>query len=286
MSYKIKKMPSLKQIQKLKLKQRLMVASGIFCFALVLGAAVFLYSNLGTSKQTKASGIELSGFMATLSNGTVTIQWSTESEDDNGAFIIERSANAFDYEPLTEVPGSGTSAIHHDYSFNDPAPLKNVSYYRLKQVNMDGSYTYGAIQSINNEVQDNGSGNDSEAGITEGITDNNLYEKESETSGSKEDNNMETINTQEMSVSIANSLKVFPNPAINEINIALSTTKPLNTNIDIVDLAGKLVYSQPFSLVSGQAQVKIPVNELPKGIYFVRLNDETDSPMLQKFMKQ
>jgi hypothetical protein len=92
--------------------------------------------------------VGLLGFNATVSNGDVTLSWTTETERDNAEFILERSSDAVDYVPFGKTPGAGNSLTLQSYSMLDSDPLKGTSYYRLSQRDINGTLTVLAIVSI------------------------------------------------------------------------------------------------------------------------------------------
>jgi hypothetical protein len=75
---------------------------------------------------------------------TVQLQWTTSLELNNKAFIVERSADARSFEPIGSIAGKGTTNQMQHYSFDDSHPLP-VSYYRLKQVDIDQHFEYSKI---------------------------------------------------------------------------------------------------------------------------------------------
>ena len=89
--------------------------------------------------------IELISFAASVVDKSVNTQWSTASETNNDYFNLERSSNGIDFEVVGFVKGSGNSTIQRDYFYNDRYPLKGISYYRLKQTDYDGQFTYSDI---------------------------------------------------------------------------------------------------------------------------------------------
>jgi hypothetical protein len=96
--------------------------------------------------------IELLSFSAKLnSQKTVDINWSTASEINNNYFVVERSVNGISFEPIASQSGSLNSFTIKKYSVNDENPLKSRSYYRLKQVDFGGKFTYSASVSIFND---------------------------------------------------------------------------------------------------------------------------------------
>jgi choice-of-anchor B domain-containing protein len=93
--------------------------------------------------------ITLQHFQATALQDQVRLNWTTASELNNIAFVVERSVDGQSFEPIQELPGAGTSSSDIDYVTYDNAPLKGVSYYRLKQLDADGNSTRSSIVSVN-----------------------------------------------------------------------------------------------------------------------------------------
>lgn len=86
--------------------------------------------------------ITLVSFHATLQKGAVHLEWATASEQNNAFFTVERSADAVEFMPALQLPGAGNSNGMLHYSTVDDAPLPGISYYRLKQTDLDGNYSY------------------------------------------------------------------------------------------------------------------------------------------------
>lgn len=72
---------------------------------------------------------------------TVALGWATATEHDNAYFTVERSENGTDWEPLFDVPAIGNSTNTTVYAETDRAPLRGLSYYRLRQTDEDGTST-------------------------------------------------------------------------------------------------------------------------------------------------
>lgn len=99
--------------------------------------------------------IELVSFDATvLGNGKVHLKWITAMEKNNDYFVIERSRDGVYFEEVTRVEGAKNSNINISYGAYDPAPLGGISYYRLKQVDTDGSHEYSDLRAV--ELKGNG----------------------------------------------------------------------------------------------------------------------------------
>ena len=93
--------------------------------------------------------IELVSFEAKLNGSKINLGWTTASEINNDYFTVERSANGKDFEIINTQPGAGNSTITLDYLYTDMNPLTGYNYYRLKQTDYDGKFTYSKIEYVN-----------------------------------------------------------------------------------------------------------------------------------------
>ncbi|MGZ3904213.1 MAG: T9SS type A sorting domain-containing protein, partial [Bacteroidia bacterium] len=71
-------------------------------------------------------------------NNKIRLKWSTASEEQNNHYLIERSADGFNYKHMAELKGAGTSSSRHDYETLDENPLDGVNYYRLTTIDLNG----------------------------------------------------------------------------------------------------------------------------------------------------
>ena len=95
-----------------------------------------------------ALSVEFNSFQARkYSNGTM-LEWETVAETNNSHFEIERSSDSRTWEEIGKVDGNGDSFEKLVYTFTDKEPHGGLNYYRLKQVDFDGSYTFSEIISI------------------------------------------------------------------------------------------------------------------------------------------
>ncbi len=76
------------------------------------------------------------------------ITWRTLSEINNYGFEVERSFDGKSFMQIGFIEGAGTSVNALDYLFNDATPVSGVNYYRLRQVDFDGRFTYSEVVSI------------------------------------------------------------------------------------------------------------------------------------------
>jgi len=110
-----------------------------------------LANNFHVSSTDAASSplpIELISFNANLKSDVVELDWVTASELNNDFFTIERTSDIEKFENLFIIKGQGTIKSKTNYSFIDESPLSGTSYYRLKQTDFDGKFTYSELRKI------------------------------------------------------------------------------------------------------------------------------------------
>ena len=93
--------------------------------------------------------IELSYFQTKIQGREVRIDWRTLIEINNDFFTIERSLDGKTFETLATVSGAGNSLVELDYMYIDMAPARGLNYYRLKQTDYDGTFSYSEVKSVN-----------------------------------------------------------------------------------------------------------------------------------------
>jgi hypothetical protein len=93
--------------------------------------------------------VELLSFDARVENGIVILDWATASERDNDFFTVMRSADAANFVELVRVKGAGDSWTPLYYSAVDDAPLPGLSYYKLRQTDVDGTWSESAVVPVN-----------------------------------------------------------------------------------------------------------------------------------------
>ena len=87
--------------------------------------------------------VELAFFRALDSDGKVFLEWATETETNNYGFEIQRKTiDDTDWDKIGSVKGQGTTTTPHKYSFTDHNVITGTYYYRLKQIDVDGSFEF------------------------------------------------------------------------------------------------------------------------------------------------
>ncbi|MBL0358940.1 MAG: hypothetical protein IPP72_19650 [Chitinophagaceae bacterium] len=85
-----------------------------------------------------------------LSNNTASVNWQTSQEISTAYYEVETSSNGSNWVTLSSIISKGNSSSLQSYSYTDKKPVSYNSniYYRLKMVDLDGSYSYSAIQTL------------------------------------------------------------------------------------------------------------------------------------------
>lgn len=122
-----------------------------------------MYSGEGTGWIAGSSGVllksdedspplpvELLAFNVRFSDDKNIIEWSTATETNSYGFEIEKKTSGGSWEKIGFVNSGGNSSSIRKYSFSDAQIDKPVNYYRLKQVDIDGEYSYTNAVSIEN----------------------------------------------------------------------------------------------------------------------------------------
>jgi len=95
----------------------------------------------GASLDCTLLPVELLALEAKSLSEAIEVTWTTGSEVNSDHFIVERSSDMISFEAIGTVPAAGTSASPTDYVYVDEAPNEGLNYYRLQQVDEDGSST-------------------------------------------------------------------------------------------------------------------------------------------------
>lgn len=163
--------------------------------------------------------VRLVDFKAQLHNHDVILSWITASETDNDYFAVERSKDGSIFSEIGKISGNGTIDVTSSYEFTDKFATEagqGVLYYRLKQVDTDGKFSYSKIQDV---------------------------------------------------VFHSSTLRLFPNPADQVVNIAL----PGKGQVQVISSQGQTVMQTEFDSVT-----QLNVSSLPKGMYIFKISNERD----------
>jgi|GEM_PF-635561 len=85
-------------------------------------------------------------FTGKYGDDKVQLDWVTGSESNTSHFSIERSADGRNFTAIGQVTAAGNTISNSSYQFTDRSPgEQDINYYRLKQVDIDGRFTYSAV---------------------------------------------------------------------------------------------------------------------------------------------
>lgn len=92
--------------------------------------------------------MELVTFDVAVEGEAIALEWLTFSESNSSRFVVERSADNGTWEDISEMAAAGTSQHPLLYKTADGNPLPGTSYYRLRMVDLDGSFLHSPVRSV------------------------------------------------------------------------------------------------------------------------------------------
>jgi len=112
------------------------------------GSEVVVEDEVTVVCQSVMLPIELVDFQVKNRSRFVDLTWQTQSEWNNEKFELERSDDIVHWKKIGEEPGAGFSQTEIQYLWIDQQPLNGVSYYRLKQLDFDGNFSYSEVRAV------------------------------------------------------------------------------------------------------------------------------------------
>ncbi len=93
--------------------------------------------------------VELSNFNAALKENIVDLNWETETESNSAYFLVERSFDGIEFVPIgNAIDAAGYSEASLRYSAQDEEPSVGLNYYRLKIVDLDGTFEHSEVEVV------------------------------------------------------------------------------------------------------------------------------------------
>ena len=93
--------------------------------------------------------VELSSFRAESKNNSVNLFWTTVSESNNFGFEVQRSRNDNFFNKIAFRNGHGTTNSPQTYNYSDTNLQSGKYFYRLKQIDTDGAFTFSPTLEVN-----------------------------------------------------------------------------------------------------------------------------------------
>lgn len=84
----------------------------------------------------------------------ILLAWGTNMEDQNRVFRIQRSQDGLVWETIGAIAGHNTTDVENHYSYTDEQPLNGIGYYRLQQVDQDGTINLSNVLSVSTNVNE------------------------------------------------------------------------------------------------------------------------------------
>jgi hypothetical protein len=158
-------------------------------------------------------------FTSGFQNGNISLKWKTADEFNVEKYEIEHSLSGSQYILIASVQAKGNSQINeYEYTYNEPA--NGIHYYRLKEIDKDGSYKYSAIRTA--------------------VT-NNRY-----------------------------AFQIQSNPVSQSLLIIINSASNGKAKLQVTNMEGKVLIKQDEQLSEGRNQIKLNIDFLPEGIYFLQ----------------
>ncbi len=158
--------------------------------------------------------------------GSALLNWSVANEVTHDHLEIESSTDAARFITLSTVTGCKNFSAVQNYSYTDAHLPSGTTYYRIKQVDNDGKYSYTKIAKLNSDLRNK-------------------------------------------------SWNVAPNPALDHTTI-LFNSAATNVHLYLSDGNGKIIYRNTLPSVNAGNQLRIPVNQLAKGVYMLRIETKNE----------
>ena len=112
-------------------------------------AAGFTTFSPFTVGNQNALSVDLLNISAQSKGTKNLITWSTASEKNNAYFEVQHATDGLDFQTISEkIKGNGTTNVKNDYAFEHLTPSVIRDYYRLKQVDNDGTSTLSKVVSV------------------------------------------------------------------------------------------------------------------------------------------
>ena len=112
------------------------------------GVSTTDYGSPGHAGGTFVLPVELAHFEARAVGGQALLSWNTLSESNNSHFVVEHSTDGKPFLPVGRLSGAGDSQVARQYQFLHEEPESGLNYYRLQQVDFDGSASYSEIRTV------------------------------------------------------------------------------------------------------------------------------------------
>ncbi len=95
--------------------------------------------------------VKFVGFTLSKKNNDALIQWATSEEQNANVYEVEKSTDGRTWAVIAYVTAAGNTTSLTNYSYTDRNITSKTAYYRIKQVDMDGRFSYTPVRSIKSD---------------------------------------------------------------------------------------------------------------------------------------
>lgn len=107
------------------------------------------YYTIGTLNSVTGSlPVEWLYFNGVAQGNTAYLNWATATESNSDYFSVERMDADGSFSSIGTIPAAGNSSMTRRYAYNDAGLSAGTHYYRIRQVDFDGSYSFSAIRAV------------------------------------------------------------------------------------------------------------------------------------------
>lgn len=122
--------------------------SGTFDTENIPGEFAIQYSSTAVSLEVSVLPVEITKFTIVKQPKDILLEWQTATEINSDRFVIEHSSDGQGFSSIGEVKAAGFSNAIQNYRFVDEMPTNGNNYYRLRQIDRDGSFEYSDLRAM------------------------------------------------------------------------------------------------------------------------------------------
>jgi hypothetical protein len=112
---------------------------------------VYYVDDIYFSSTNNILPVKMTSFTAAAKANTVVLNWETATEINNRGFGVERSNDGRTWSEFTFVNATAANGSGSSYTSVDFAPKKGMNYYRLRQMDLDGKFSFSQVRQVNFE---------------------------------------------------------------------------------------------------------------------------------------
>ncbi|MFK7969592.1 MAG: hypothetical protein AB8F95_04450 [Bacteroidia bacterium] len=130
------------------------IQPGIFFDISLMGAQQFYVMPNGTVETQYTMTLPVSWDYVQaekMLNRNVELKWATTQETNNDYFEIEKALGNGQFQKIGQIDGSGTNPTGNSYSFLDQSAMASRNAYRIKQIDLDGQFSYSEVVEVSFE---------------------------------------------------------------------------------------------------------------------------------------